>query len=177
MSPSDNFSGNLSNAGEFVLITNKNGNKIFSFSFSDEAPWPAAADGEGYSLVSKAGDPTGDPNLADYWRRSMNKGGSPFADDPVSTSDEEHRMREWGDLNIYPNPTGGVIVVNVNEEINGLMKLRFTSATGTTVLVKDIEGTTVIDLSGEGLTPGIYTVTAEHGGVSYRTRLVYMPDK
>ena len=177
MSPSGNFSGNLSNSGEYVLITDRNGNRIFSFTFSDESPWPVAADGEGYSLVSTAGDPTGDPNLAAYWKRSMNKGGSPFANDPVSTSTEEIRQRVWGDLKIYPNPTSGVIVVNVNEDADGKMKLRFTSATGTTVLVRDIDGTTLIDLSEEGFAPGVYTVTAEHGGVSYRTRLVYMPEK
>ena len=70
-----------------------------------------------------------------------------------------------------------MIVVNVNEDDDGIMKLRFTSATGTTVLVRDIDGTTLMDLSEEGFAPGIYTVTAEHGGVSYRTRLVYMPER
>ncbi|MRR23285.1 T9SS type A sorting domain-containing protein [bacterium] len=124
-----------------------------------------------------AGDPAGDPNLAAYWKRSMNKGGSPFANDPVSTSMEEIRQRLWGDLKIYPNPTGGVIVVNVSEETDGIMKLRFTSATGTTVMVRDIEGTTVMDLSEEGFAPGVYTVTAEYGGVSYRTKVVYMPER
>ena len=175
MSPSGNFSGNLSNAGEFVLVTDKNSNRIFSFTFSDDSPWPAEADGGGYSLVSQAGDPAGDPNISSYWRRSANKGGSPFANDPVSTASEEILERKWGDLSLYPNPSDGLVVVSIGDEDAGIIKLRVISASGVTVMVKEIDGTTLIDLEEAGLAPGVYTFTAEHGGVSYRTRLVYIP--
>jgi len=177
MSPSGNYSGNLSNAGEFVLVTDKNGNRIFSFTFSDESPWPAEPDGEGYSLVSQAADPSGNPDLASYWKRSMNKGGSPFADDPVSTAVEKPVIMEWGELRIYPNPASKMVVVSVNEVMSSPMKLRFISATGTTALSMDIEGTTMIDLSEHGLAPGVYTITAWYEGKSYRTRLVYIPER
>jgi hypothetical protein len=177
MSPSGNYSGNLSNAGEFVLVTDKNSNRIFSFTFSDDSPWPAEADGEGYSLVSQAADPSGNPDLASYWKRSMNKGGSPFADDPVSTAVEKPVIMEWGELRIYPNPATNRVVVSVNEVLSSPMRLRFISETGTTALAIDIEGTAMIDLSEYELAPGVYTVTAWHDGKSYRTRLVYIPDR
>ncbi len=176
-SPSGNFSGNLSNAGEFVLINGKTNNRILSFTFSDDSPWPSEADGDGYSLVPRLADPTGDPDLAAYWRRSANIGGSPFADDPVSTAIEKSPNREWGELNIYPNPTNGVVVASIGEEINGPVKLRFVSGTGVTVMVKEIDGTGVIDLSEAGLAPGVYIVTAELNGISYRARLVYLPHR
>jgi hypothetical protein len=175
MRPSGNFSGNLSNSGEYVLVTDKNGNRILSFTFADDPPWPLEADGDGYSLVSQAGDPAGDPDLSTYWRRSGNKGGSPFADDLVSTSVEKLRKSQVADMIIYPNPTEGIVVVSIDDEITGTVKLRFISQAGITVLVREIEGAGVIDLSDAGLAPGLYTVTAEHEGLSYRTKLVYMP--
>jgi len=177
MSPSGNFSGNLSNAGEYLLITDKNGNRVFSFTFSDDSPWPVEADGDGYSLVSKAADPSGNPDVATYWKRSMNKGGSPFADDPVSTAIDRLINGVKGELRIWPNPTSGVVVIDADEEIIGTMKLRFISVTGATALVLDVEGATLIDLSEHGLAPGVYTVTAWHAGISYMTRLVYIPER
>jgi hypothetical protein len=44
-----------------------------------------------------------------------------------------------------------------------------------TVLVKENDGATVVDLPEAGIAPGVYTFTSEHGGISFRTRLVYIP--
>ncbi|HHV00381.1 MAG TPA: hypothetical protein GXX76_11085 [Bacteroidales bacterium] len=177
MKPSGNYSGHFSNAGEYLLITDKSGNKILGFTFSDDFPWPVEADGDGYSLVSSAADPSGNPGDATYWKRSMNKGGSPFADDPVSTAIERFINGRRGELRIWPNPTSGMLVIDIDEEISGPMKLLFTSVTGATALVRDVEGTTLIDLSEHGLAPGVYTVTAWHAGVSYMTKLIYIPER
>lgn len=177
MIPSGNYSGNLANSGEFVLVNDPNMNKILSFTFSDGSPWPVEADGNGYSLVSRMGDPTDEPDLSSYWRRSANAGGSPFANDPVSTDAQEILQKNWGKLTVFPNPSSGVIVVSLGEEVSSTVTLRFISVTGVIALVRETGGTEVIDLAEEGLAPGVYTIAAEHGGVSYRTRLVYMPDR
>jgi len=42
---------------------------------------------------------------------------------------------------------------------------------------RDIDGTTLIELSKYGLAPGVYTVTAWHAGVSYMTKLIYIPER
>ena len=68
-------------------------------------------------------------------------------------------------------------MIDTDEEISGPMKLRFISVTGATALVLDVEGATLVDLSEYGLAPGVYTVTAWHAGVSYMTRLVYIPER
>jgi len=70
-----------------------------------------------------------------------------------------------------------MLVIDIDEEISGPMKLLFTSVTGATALVRDVEGTTLIDLSEHGLAPGVYTVTAWHAGVSYMTKLIYIPER
>jgi hypothetical protein len=176
MSPSGNFTGNLSNAGEYVLINDRNSNRILSFTFSDDPPWPVEADGDGYSLVSVVSDPTGDPDDYSYWKRSVKKGGSPFADDEASTAVDKIRYREWGDLTVYPNPTSGIVVVHIDEEMTGSITLRFIDRAGRTALIRKTENNAVIDLSETGLAPGVYIVTAEYKGVSLRTRLIYLPD-
>ncbi|MCK4746743.1 MAG: lamin tail domain-containing protein, partial [Bacteroidales bacterium] len=58
---SGNFKKNLSNGGEEVLLRDHAGIPVIHFIYSDHAPWPVEADGEGYSLVSTLHDPTGFP--------------------------------------------------------------------------------------------------------------------
>jgi hypothetical protein len=174
MSASGNFSGNLSNAGEYVLINDNKANAIISFTFSDDYPWPEEADGDGYSLVSTLANPTGNPNSYSYWKKSGKIGGSPFADDGASTAAEKIRISHAG-LSVYPNPADDVIVVRPDEELSGVITLRFINLSGNTVLIRKIEGATFIDLREAGLAPGTYIIAAEHKGVSMRTRLIYLP--
>ncbi|MEZ5304673.1 MAG: lamin tail domain-containing protein [Verrucomicrobiales bacterium] len=73
----------LSNGGENVKLSLGAGTAIHEFEYLDEAPWPAPADGDGYSLVLR--DPAAAPDhaLPESWRASTNLGGSPGADDPL----------------------------------------------------------------------------------------------
>jgi hypothetical protein len=174
MSPSGNFSGNLSNSGEYILLNDNNANRITSFTYSDMLPWPEEADGSGYSLVSVLADPTENPDQYSYWKKSGKIGGSPFADDGASTDAENTRYSYRAALDVYPNPADGIIVVRPDEEMSGVITLRFINLSGNTVMVRKIENTTVIDLREAGLSPGTYIITAEHKGVSFRTMLVYL---
>jgi hypothetical protein len=74
------YTGRLADEGETLTLRNASGLTLFSFAYDDAAPWPRAADGAGFSLVS-AGD--GDPGEPDNWRASSQPGGSPGADDPA----------------------------------------------------------------------------------------------
>ncbi len=67
----------LSNSGEEVKLSYGAGTEIRSFTYDDEAPWPAEADGGGYSLVLVA--PWTIPNhaLPESWRLSTGLDGSP----------------------------------------------------------------------------------------------------
>lgn len=77
------YAGKLSNTGERLALLAPSGSPVLSVDFRDEPPWPAAADGHGFSLVPSE---TG-ANLAlengFAWRASSSVGGSPGADDPV----------------------------------------------------------------------------------------------
>lgn len=109
MNPSGNFKRNLSNSGEYVLLTDSEGKEIFSLTYEDSWPWPLNADGEGYSLVSVVNDPLEDPSADTYWRSSYYSGGSPFADDLILSS--ENTEPHSGSFRLYPNPATDYLVV------------------------------------------------------------------
>ena len=69
------FDGKLSNGGELLRLEDADGNVIQELTFSDDAPWPSLADGDGSSLEivdvhQEANDPYN-------WRPSGRIGGSP----------------------------------------------------------------------------------------------------
>ncbi len=66
---------NLSNGGELVTLNGPLGEVLQSFTYSDLAPWPTEADGNGKSL--EIVDPLGDPDDPANWRASFYRGGSP----------------------------------------------------------------------------------------------------
>ncbi len=75
----------LSNSGELLTLRDVVGNTIFSVSYSDHSPWPAAADGFGNSIVAVNPNSNSNPNDPVNWRASAAIGGSPGADDPEPT--------------------------------------------------------------------------------------------
>ena len=91
-----NFSGNLSNDGEQIVILGASGNTIKDFTYNDVEPWPTSADGEGFTLTLI--DPTTNPDHSNAasWRASSYVGGSPgqeegagFNGDPEKDEDQD----------------------------------------------------------------------------------------
>jgi hypothetical protein len=73
----------LSNGGEHLKLEDGDNGTIQEFTYDDDLPWPAAADGLGYSLVLIAPERGPDPSLAANWRLSALPGGSPGTSDSV----------------------------------------------------------------------------------------------
>ncbi len=71
------FEGNLSNQGEMLTLQTSTGQVLQQVSFSDLAPWPTAADGAGFSLTWRGGD----PHQPARWRTSGNPSGTPGTHD------------------------------------------------------------------------------------------------
>lgn len=67
--------GNLSNGGENIVVRDPVSNIIHDFTYSDDAPWPVEADGDGPSL--EVIDTEADYNDPNNWRASAYLGGSP----------------------------------------------------------------------------------------------------
>ena len=76
------YSGKLANNGERISLHAASGGEIFSVNYSDAPPWPAAADGSGFSLVPLGVSGNADLDNGLSWRASAVRGGSPGAEDP-----------------------------------------------------------------------------------------------
>ncbi len=112
MESSGNYKGYFSNGGEEVLLHDSNGNPVIHFTYDDKSPWPEEPDGEGNSLVSAVRNPVGDPNQPEFWTSSQNISGSPFADEPYPSGNNE-LIAESTDIAIYPNPTNDILNIKV----------------------------------------------------------------
>ncbi len=69
------YSGQLSNGGETLLVSDASGQPINDFAFDDAPSWPTAADGDGPSL--EVVNLFGDYNSGINWRASASPGGNP----------------------------------------------------------------------------------------------------
>lgn len=78
------YDGKLSNSGDTLTLVHAIGTPIFSVNYGTRPPWPASADGTGFSLVPVNPTFNPDPNNAANWRASAAIGGSPGVDDPPS---------------------------------------------------------------------------------------------
>ncbi|MGJ8697569.1 MAG: lamin tail domain-containing protein [Verrucomicrobiaceae bacterium] len=80
LTPAD-YQGSLDNDGETITLIDALGFLIDSVTYNDAAPWPLAADGDGYSLVriSPSSQLPGDDPAS--WRLSTALGGNPGTSD------------------------------------------------------------------------------------------------
>jgi len=76
------YSGKLSNSGEQITLVHAAGAPLVSLNYSDNAPWPVVADGQGFSIVPQNPNLNLDAANPINWRASANPGGSPGTDDP-----------------------------------------------------------------------------------------------
>jgi hypothetical protein len=75
------FTNSLNNGGGTLRLQKKSGGIVLDLSYSDQPPWPVAADGAGHSLVLAR--PSYGESDARAWAASAWKGGSPGSADPV----------------------------------------------------------------------------------------------
>lgn len=71
------FTKRLSNSGEALRLRNNSGRLMDEMTYSDQPPWPVAADGSGGSLAKKEGFSAS--SRAGNWRVSARAGGTPGA--------------------------------------------------------------------------------------------------
>jgi hypothetical protein len=109
----------LNNSGDRLVLIDAASGVIKDFSYDDNFPWPAFADGEGASLVLIAPLTNPDPAVPANWRSSVPPGGSPggsdatfFTGDPALDADHDGltAFLEYaiGTSDDDPNMTSGV---------------------------------------------------------------------
>jgi hypothetical protein len=171
MVASGNFTGNLSNSGEFVLLEDSLHNEILSFTYSDSDPWPALADGYGYSLVSAETDPAGDPAFPEYWISSQGIYGNPFSDTTVIVLETPEVLSE--SMKIYPNPTSDYLVVNtgMNTAVESMLSLY--SIMGRLICTTNFTSEIEISLDELNIQPGVYLVVVKNGKTVRSGKVIY----
>jgi hypothetical protein len=102
ISPSGQFTRNLSNKGEKLVLADGFGNVIDSVRYSNLPPWPDA-DGNGYYLDLI--DPSSDNNIASNWTASTNT--------IVSVRETEN----INNLKFYPTPVKNILTIESSNAI------------------------------------------------------------
>ncbi|MGC9344293.1 MAG: lamin tail domain-containing protein, partial [Bacteroidales bacterium] len=171
--PSGNYKGNLANEGEVILIEDSEGNRILYFGYANGYSWPIEAGGSGNSLVPVKTNPDIFPGLPEYWRNSAKIGGSPFAND--GNSEINNIQEEFArSLNLYPNPAKNYITIEISEAYPAAeLNVDFYDFTGKKVMSRILYNGESINLSGNGLSPGIYILDISHDGFRERVKLIY----
>lgn len=168
---SGNYRGNLSNAGERLLLSAPGGSSIMDFYFSDDYPWPAGADGDGYSLSSAKANPEGNPGDEEYWTISVKKGGTPFAENV--TSGPEPPGKPDGAISVYPNPSTGPVTLRLisDKEINQV-RITLFNLSGKPVYETIVGNPGMFDLNEKGLAAGMYIMNVSAEGYNSRIRII-----
>lgn len=174
--PDGNYEGQLSNSGEYILLTDKHGNEILSFTYYDITPWPVEADGEGYSLTSAEEIPTGDPNNPDYWKLSLKTGGSPGLSDEhcVSVENTSERNDENTNLAVYPNPTKGYLFLDFKDgSVNDFANIFIVDMNGRIVFSNSFRQSCKINLNELSISPGIYVLRVQLSGKIITRKIIF----
>ncbi len=144
--PFGEFSGQLNNGGERIVLSTATGDTLLNFSYDDDGAWPEAADGTGYSLVLNDGD-TLNLSEAKQWRSSTALHGSPGRTDADTAVGESNvapvdfRLEQN-----YPNP------------FNSSTLIRFSLAqpSAVTLAVYDLLGQHMTTLVERKMSAGVY---------------------
>ena len=137
--PFSEYSGQLSNAGETVVLQTSTGDTVIAFTYSDEYPWPSSCDGLGYSLMRKPDRLYMDPNDPDSWCASLVIHGNIVKERQLP---ETYLLRQN-----YPNP------------FNSSTTIAFSlpSKSFVTIKIFDVIGREVAAIVNEELSEGSYT--------------------
>ncbi|MCU0408515.1 MAG: CotH kinase family protein [Bacteroidales bacterium] len=171
MKASGNFRGNLANEGEEILVSGMDNREVIRLTYGITAPWPSEADGEGNSLASAENDPGGDPSDYTYWVSSFAKGGNPFSDN-ILGDDNELEENEL-DVSLYPNPTTGIIRVEINSfEPDRTYEMILSDMSGRITGRIETGRESVIDLRRFKASQGVYILTVRSGKQSRKLKVV-----
>lgn len=171
--PSGDYKKNLDNGGEQILLRTTEGKTIYSFFWSDQPPWPDLADGLGHSMTAVDIDPSGSPNIPEYWRNSTELYGSPFADDTteiiISTKSVDEEK-----LQIYPNPVNDLLRIEMSSGRSGdLQQLYLFDLQGRMLHSREFSHQTELSFEGMNLPGGIYLLQVHSYGGIYSRKVIY----
>ena len=128
--PFDEYTGHLDNSGENIELVTAAKDTLCSIRYSDTDGWPLPADGSGYSLVPIQYDPVNGQDLPEYWRASHQIGGSPGADDVLTTENDALLTPGFVLNQNYPNPFSEQTCISFQLKEEALVELSIYNLVG-----------------------------------------------
>ncbi|MFA9388481.1 MAG: CotH kinase family protein [Prolixibacteraceae bacterium] len=176
--PTGEFSGHLSNSSDTLIVTGDS-KELYNIIYSQEAPWPAEADGEGNSLVYNEEEEGLEASSAYYWRSSNRLGGTPFADDFKTAIDA---LNSDGTLSanfsFYPNPATTHLNINYTISKAGPVTLKLFNTWGQNMATFEDnvwhekgKYTTFVHLENYSLSRGVYILQFSNNGLINKQKL------
>lgn len=121
------FVGRLGNSGDVLKLYSSRGTLIREVSYGTQAPWPASANGEGFSLTLLRPESNPNPNQANSWRASVRPEGSPGASDSTvfaGSPDADADGNGRADLVDYALGDGTGLVAVLEPDVDQNLRLR-----------------------------------------------------
>jgi hypothetical protein len=146
--PFGEYSRELSNKTEKIVLADAFGNVIDSVRYSDTIPWSGLADGEGYFLQLK--DLQADNSLAENWMP---------ATDIMTTSNE---LKTENRLLVYPNPARSEIFVDPRGTV--IKSYSVTDLSGRILQTGNPDTEFTFNINISDLSPGIYLLRTNTSG-------------
>lgn len=148
------FTRNLSNSTQKLVLADGFGNTIDEVEYLDNTPWPTSADGDGSYLELIRNDL--DNSLASSWKAS----------DDVNLSTNQLSFNT--EINIYPNPLHSILNINAKENLQQLVII---DISGKMVKTYNVNANQIqLDLS--DLSKGFYFLKISNTSGSYLEKLV-----
>ncbi len=113
------FGKSLNNDGETIEVTTPLGETIKKLTYADRAPWPAEADGDGFSLELVGPGDNPDPNDAGNWVASAVEGGSPGAASGEGGGGGDNTYETWKVAHFSADELGNEAISGPNGDPDG----------------------------------------------------------
>lgn len=150
------FGFGLSGSGEALRMYDASGKLAFSMIYDDESPWPAEADGQGYTL--EIADPHGKVNEGVNWFAGCLEGspGGPYIF-PCHTGVRDNPQPG---LAVFPNPASSQLFIVNQGAQEGRINARIVDAMGRVVQESELDfsGQSMTRLELNSLPNGIYSI-------------------
>jgi hypothetical protein len=178
MKPTGEFSGNLSNEGEQIVLLNENDSVLINMVYNVSSPWPTDVKNTGHSLVAVAKNPNSDPNDPAFWRSSRLVYGSPFGDDSAYVKPSLVSDNSISICSVYPNPSSDVVYIDV-KATNSIKSIKLFDLSGRLVYTmpdnnfKNIGANIEISFSNLNIREGLYLLKLQTNKTTEIHKLIY----
>lgn len=176
---------NLANSGERILLLAVDSSILKEFTYNDKAPWPEAADGDGFSLVLISPQSAPDHNMAENWTIGVT-GGTPgagentttFVGDPDADNDNDglSAFAEYALGTLESDSSSGPGVIQVRVDGGGDLRLTFPKNTAAGDVIYTVEISTNLSEWTSGELVSLVEEIPTEAGRSEVTYQSAMPD-